>query len=189
MSEPFLGQIELFAFDYPPRNWAVCDGSLLLIGQNQALFSLLGTTYGGDGLNNFRLPDLRGRAAMGFGQGGGLTPRSLGETAGEETVTLTVSQSVPSHAHALRGVYLSDDPAGNTNTFVPDGSVVLARSVAQDGAGKPLDMHIYAQDPTPGNIMAAASIGTTGGQPHDNLMPYLTINVCIALAGEFPPRN
>jgi microcystin-dependent protein len=185
MSQPFLGQVELFAFDYPPKNWAVCDGSLLLISQNQALFSLLGTTYGGDGLENFRLPDLRGRVAMGAGAGGGLTPRNLGDTAGEETVTLTVSQSVPNHAHALRGVYLPD---AKSNTFLPDSSVVLARSVANDATGKDLGLQIYAQDPTPGNIMADASISTTGGQPHANMMPYVTVNVCIALAGEYPSR-
>jgi len=185
MSEPFLGQVELFAFDYPPKNWAVCDGSHLLIGQNPQLFSLLGTTYGGDGIKTFGLPDLRGRATMGAGAGGGLTPRNLGDTAGNETVALSVSQSVPSHAHTLRGVYL-DDPDGKTNTFVPDGSVVLARSVALDGTGKQLGMQIYAQDPTPGFIMAAASIGTTGGGSHANVMPYLTVNACIALVGELP---
>ena len=188
MYYPFLGQIELFAFDFPPKNWAVCDGTFLPISQNTALFSLLGTTYGGNGTTNFALPDLRGRVAMGAGAGGGLTPRDLGDTAGSETVTLTVSQSVPSHAHSLRGVY-QPDPQGKTNTFVPDGSVVLARSVAFDGTGKQLAMEIYAQDPVAASTMAAASIGTTGGQPHDNVMPYGTINVCIALVGEFPSQS
>jgi microcystin-dependent protein len=103
---------------------------------------------------------------------------------------LTVSQSVPSHAHTLRGVYLNnEDPPGKSNTFLPDSSVVLARSVANDATGKDLGLQIYAQDPAPGNIMAAASISTTGGGSHANMMPYGTVNVCIALAGEFPQRN
>ena len=189
MSEPFLGQIEIFAFDYPPRNWAFCNGAILPIAQNQALFSLLGTTYGGNGVTTFGLPDLRGRLPMGDGSGGGLSPRQLGEKAGNEAVTLNVSQSVPSHTHALRGVYQSD-PQGGTNTFVPDGTVVLARSVAFDGGGKQLSIEIYAQDPRdPAALtMADASIGPAGGQPHPNMMPYLTLNFCIAMYGEFPSR-
>ena len=101
---------------------------------------------------------------------------------------MTVFQSVPSHTHSLRGVY-QPDPQGTTNTFVPDGSVVLARSVAFDGTGKQLAMDIYAYDPVAASTMAAASISTTGGQPHDNMMPYGTINVCIALVGEFPQQD
>ena len=169
--EPFVGEIMLFAGNYAPRGWAVCDGQLLAISQNDALFSLLGTTYGGDGRTTFALPDLRGRAPVHQGNGPGLSGRTLGSKGGEEHVTLTVNQ-MPSHAHPVMGSSAnadSGDPAGR----------VLALA----------DFNLYGVA-APAADMAAAGIGTTGGgQPHDNMMPFLAVNYCIALVGIYPARQ
>ncbi len=170
--EPFIGEIAMFAGNFAPRNWAFCDGQLLPIAQYQALFSLLGTTYGGDGQTTFALPDLRGRFPLHPGSGSGLTPRSLGETGGAEAVALTIA-SMPSHTHAA-------------NASTGEG----AFDTPQDAVhGRPASgIPQYATGPN--TAMAGDAIGTTGGdRTHNNMPPYLGINFIIALQGVFPSRN
>jgi microcystin-dependent protein len=185
MAEPFLGQIEAFAFGFVPRNWAVCAGQLLAINVYQALFSLLGTTYGGNGVTTFQLPDLRSRVAMGQGSGAGLTPRVIGEIGGEETHTLLVTET-PAHTHLLRA---AAKPAATTNTNVPGPATVLAQSIGKPPTGADFALALYATDPNPSQAMSAGAVGVTGGQPHANMMPYLALNFCIALYGAYPSRN
>ncbi len=169
MSEPFIAQITLFAGNFAPRGWAFCSGQILPINQNTALFSLLGTTYGGNGQTTFALPDLRGRVAIQPGQGPGLSPVNLGEAGGSETETLTVNQ-LPSHNHlagVTQGAQTSTRPAGG----VP--SAGGAYAAASDGS-----------------TMNPAFIQPTGGsQPFDVRQPYLGVNYIIALEGIFPSRN
>lgn len=168
MSEPFIGQLMLVGFNFAPRGWAFCDGSLLSIAQNTALFSLLGTTYGGNGQTTFGLPDLRGRAAIGFGQGPGLSNYSQGQTAGTETVTLIPTQ-MPQHTHGAN--CFVGDPGGNSpsNAFLANGDIYNA---------------------TANGVMNPGMITPAGGsQPHDNLPPYLVLNWIIALEGIFPSRS
>ena len=175
MADPFVAEIRIFPFDFAPKGWAWCDGQILPLSQNTALFSLLGTTYGGDGKSNFALPDLQGRAPMHPGQGPGLSLHDLGESAGSETVTLLES-GIPSHLHTLRGdanVSETPDPSGNT----------LARGSS---------INVYQTDASQQNLvdMAGEAIAPAGGdQPHNNLQPYLTFYFCIALQGVFPPRT
>jgi microcystin-dependent protein len=174
MAEPFVAEIRIFPFNFAPKGWAFCDGQLLPISQNTALFSLLGTTYGGDGKSTFALPNLQGRAAMQPGQGPGLSLHSLGEEGGSDTVTLLESE-LPSHGHSLQA---SSQPGEDSS---PAGEA-LARSVGaslyQTNAGQNVVQ------------LAPGALGSTGGaQPHNNLMPYLTLNFCIALQGIFPPRT
>ncbi len=169
MSEPFIGQIQTFGFNFAPRGWALCDGQLLPIPQFSALFSLLGTTYGGDGRTTFGLPDLRGRVALHQGQGAGLSDRRLGQKGGTEDVTLAASQ-LPGHSHPLNAV------AAEATSFKPAGNLLAAEV-------------IYGPGPSD-TMLAADAIGDTGGdQPHNNMQPYLVINWCIALTGVFPSRN
>lgn len=171
MSEPFLGQIMIFAFDFPPKGWALCNGQTLPINQNQALFSLLGTTYGGNGTTTFSLPNLQGRVTVGAGAGAGLSDYTLGQTAGAESHTL-IGTEIPSHSHAPNYSNSSTQasPAGNYWAPDPNGNITFATSG--------------------GNTMSPAAIGNAGGgQPHPNLAPFLTLNFCIALAGIFPSRN
>jgi microcystin-dependent protein len=173
--DPFVAEIRIFPFNFAPKGWAFCDGQLMPISQNTALFSLLGTTYGGDGKSTFALPDLQGRAPMHPGQGPGLSLHDLGEESGSETVTLLESE-IPSHNHALMA---STQPGEDA---APNPSEALARSV---GAS------LY-QSTTNTNLvqLAFSAISPTGGdQPHNNMMPYLTFNFCIALQGVFPPRT
>jgi microcystin-dependent protein len=172
MADPFVAEIRIFPFNFPPRGWAWCDGQLLPLSQNTALFSLLGTTYGGDGRSTFALPDLLGRAPMHPGQGPGLSLHDLGETGGSETVTLLESE-IPAHTHAFR----VSSQLGLENS-------PQSQNLAQ-GDG----INLYA---TPGPLVAMADAVLTsagGDQPHNNLMPYLTIYFCIALQGVFPPRT
>lgn len=174
MADPFVAEIRIYPFNFAPRGWAFCDGQLLPISQNTALFSLLGTTYGGDGKTTFALPNLRGRAPMHPGQGPGLSLRNLGESAGVETVTLLQSE-MPVHPHALS----ANNQPGEDATANGE---ALARSV---GAS------IY-QSTTNQNLvhLAAQNVGVAGGGlPHNNMQPYLTLNFCIALQGIFPPRS
>ncbi len=174
MSQPFVGQIALFAGSFAPRGWAFCDGRLLSIAQNSALFSILGTTYGGDGMSTFALPDLRGRAPIGYGQANGLTPRSLGEIGGAEQVTLNMTQ-LPSHNHPVNvhSQDVGDKPS-------PSGNYLAT----PDRRG-----NSYS-DQSPDSTLAPASIGSQGGnQPHQNMPPYLAISYIIALSGIFPSRN
>lgn len=170
-TDPYLGEIMLFAGNYAPRGWARCDGQLLPINQNQALFSLLGTTYGGNGVTTFALPDLRGRAPIHAGQGPGLTDRPLGEQGGEESHTLTQAE-MPLHTHPARA------RSGNGTSASPAGLLP-----ARDPSGTP---HYGAgADVT----LALDAIGAAGGdQPHNNMQPYLTVTFCICLAGVFPPQ-
>ncbi|MBT9498234.1 MAG: phage tail protein [Zoogloea sp.] len=172
MSEPFIGEIRSFGFNFAPYGWAQCNGQLLPIAQNTALFSILGTTYGGDGRSNFALPNLAGSVAMGAGQGPNLTPRSLGETGGTETELLGMTQ-MPAHTHPANA------NAGNGNQPAPVG-------------------HFWAQDlggskeygDTGPAQMAPGAVGIAGGgQPHTNLQPYQVLNYCIALQGIYPPRS
>ncbi len=172
MADPFVAEIRIFPFNFAPRGWAWCDGQLLPLSQNTALFSLLGTTYGGDGKSNFALPDLQGRAPMHPGQGPGLSLHDLGETGGSETVTLLESE-IPAHAHGWRASQsdgINQSPAAD----------MLATGVAIGQYGAP--GALVALSP---NALAPAG----GDQPHNNLQPYLTFYFCIALQGVYPPRT
>jgi microcystin-dependent protein len=171
-AEPFLGEISIVGFNFAPQGWAFCNGQILAISQNTALFSLLGTTYGGDGITTFALPDLRGRVAIHMGQGPGLSSYVEGQIGGTETTTLLVAQ-MPAHSHAA----MADATNGSSDT--PTGLVV-----ARNAAGVPQ----YGSNPTV--ALAPQAIGSTGGtQPHNNLQPYLTLNFIIALSGIFPSRS
>ncbi len=173
MADPFVAEIRIFPFNFAPKGWAWCDGQLLPLSQNTALFSLLGTTYGGNGKSNFALPDLQGRAPMHPGQGPGLSLHDLGETGGSETVTLLESE-IPSHSHSLR--------ANNT----------LAEVALPAGATIGRQTFNMFQTTTNANLtsMSPNSLAPAGGdQPHNNLQPYLTFYFNIALQGVFPPRG
>ncbi len=173
MAEPFVAEIRIFGFNFAPTGWAFCDGQLLPISQNTALFSLLGTTYGGDGKSTFALPNLQGRAPMHPGQGPGLSLHDLGESGGSDTVTLLTSE-LPGHGHALMA---SNQPAEDA-------------SPAGEALGRSVGAALY-QTNTAQNLVAMAPEAVApsgGGQPHNNLMPYLTLTFCIALQGVFPPR-
>lgn len=173
MSDPFIAEIKIFAGNFAPRGWAFCDGQLLQISQNTALFSLVGTTYGGDGRTTFGLPDIQGRLVMGPGSGPGLTPRLLGERAGAETATLGASQ-LPSHTHPAVGAHPvpadDDDPQGKALAATPGANVYGAPASLVD--------------------MASDSLTTTGGtDAHSNMQPYLALHYIIALVGLFPSRS
>jgi len=171
MSDQFVGEVRLFGCNFAPTGWATCDGQLLPIGQNTALFSLLGTNYGGDGRSNFALPNLRNSLAVGVGVGPGLTPRQVGETGGSTMVTLLESQ-MPQHDHALMS-------ALSPTT----GNPALA-ALAPTANGAPAYHAAASLAP-----MAAGALTATGGsQPHENRHPALQLNFCIALQGIFPPR-
>ncbi|NTS43561.1 phage tail protein [Flavisolibacter sp. BT320] len=169
MADPFVAEIRIFPFNFAPRGWAFCNGQILPLSQNTALFALLGTTYGGDGKSNFALPDLQGNVPMHPGQGQGLSLRDLGETGGSETVTLLESE-MPVHTHNLVAsgqVALSNNPSGNL----------------------PARATIYTDNTSAQVQMAPTALAPAGGSlPHNNMMPYLTVNFCIALQGVFPPR-
>jgi microcystin-dependent protein len=171
MADPFVAEIRIFPFNFAPRGWAFCDGQLMSISQNTALFSLLGTTYGGNGETTFALPDLQGAAPMHPGQGPGLSLHDLGESGGSDTVSLIESE-MPAHSHSLRGSNTLGDTPNPTNN-------ALARFV-----------NAYQQNSTQNLVaMAPQSLAPAGGdQPHNNLMPYLTLSFCIALQGIFPQR-
>lgn len=175
MADPFVAEIRIFPFNFAPKGWATCDGQLLPLSQNTALFSLLGTTYGGDGKSNFALPNMQGNAPMHPGQGPGLSLHDLGETGGSQFVTLLESE-IPSHSHALQGT------AGIANQNSPAG-LLLGRPFGGGSCFKPPANQPIVQ-------MAFQAVGPTGGdQPHNNMQPYLTLLFCIALQGVFPPRT
>lgn len=166
MSQPFIGEIRIFSFNFPPRNWALCNGQLLAINQNQALFSLLGTTYGGNGITNFALPNLQGRTPVHRG-----SSFTQGQTAGVENVTL-LSTQLPQHTHTM--IASSSAPAQGS----PNGSYLstFPTENAYSGAGT-------------SNTAMTPTGGTGGSQPHPNIQPSLVINFCVALSGIFPSRN
>jgi microcystin-dependent protein len=176
MADPFVAEIRIFPFNFAPKGWAWCDGQLLPISQNTALFSLLGTTYGGDGKSNFALPDLQGNAPMHPGQGPGLSLHDLGETGGTQTVTLLESE-IPIHPHVMNA-----NPAPADLQF-PGADRSMARSVGGNAYKGP--------NPAPSTVMMSpTALPPAGGdQPHNNLMPYLTYYFNIALQGVFPPRG
>ena len=176
--DAFIGMIAMFGFNFPPRNWALCAGQLLPIAQNTALFSLLGTTYGGNGQTTFGLPDLRGRVPIGMGNGPGLSQRSLGEAGGTENVTL-ISTQMPAHNHTMTA-------SGDGPTQATASGASLASEVR--GGVNPMPI-IYANGATTPVSMASATTQAGGNQPHSNMQPYLAINYCIATQGIFPARN
>lgn len=174
MADQFLAEIRIFPFNFPPVGWAFCNGQLMPISQNTALFALLGTYYGGDGKSTFGLPDMEGNAPLHQGQGQGLSERFLGEYAGSQNVTL-IQTEIPSHVHTINAV------GGIADSKGPDGN---GFAVSQNG-------NVY----TPGNglpqvAMSPSTLTPTGNTtPHNNMQPYLTVNFCIALQGVFPQRN
>ncbi len=172
MSEPFVGEIRMFAGNFAPQGWAFCDGQLLAINQNDALFSLFGTIYGGDGRTTFGLPDLRGRVPIHAGQGPGLSERRLGSKGGAEKVTLTTNQ-LPSHTHAVKGTNDIADAADPTNA-------VPAQSTTVD---------LYAPVAPTVDFNPAAVPNVGGSQSHTNVMPFLCVNFIVALFGVYPSRQ
>jgi microcystin-dependent protein len=172
VSEPFLGEIRMFGFTFAPQGWALCDGQLLPISQNAALFDLLGTTYGGDGTTTFALPNLQSRVPIHLGQGAGLSHYWAGKAGGTETVTLATAH-MPRHTHSVK----ASSSAATSET--PEGS-----ALAQSGSD------IYTAQPDTSTVMNANMLGATGGSaPHDNIQPYLAVNFCIALIGIFPAQS
>jgi len=173
MSDPFVAEVRIFAGNFAPRGWAFCEGQLIPISQNTALFSLLGTNYGGDGRVTFGLPNLQGRAPMHPGQGPGLTPRSLGDMGGSSSVTLTQAE-LPAHAHAMK---YNKTVAGDSNS--PAGKL-FAKSVVPVAS-------VFSSSPP--DMAIASSTVAGGSQPHNNMQPYLGVSYIIALQGIYPPRT
>jgi microcystin-dependent protein len=172
MADPFVAEIRIFPFNFAPRGWAWCDGQLMPLSQNTALFSLLGTTYGGNGKSNFALPDLQGRSPMQPGQGPGLSLHDLGESSGSETVTLLESE-MPAHPHPL-------------NVSQSDG---ISSSPTGEQLATGIGLAMYAP-PNSLQAMSGNALAPAGGDaPHNNMQPYLTFYFCIALQGVFPPRT
>ena len=170
MSEPFLGQISIFGFNFAPKGFALCNGQIMSIAQNQALFSLLGTYYGGNGTSNFALPNLQGLVPVHFGQGLGLSPYVIGQVGGQEAHTLTINE-IPPHRHAPNYTATANQssPAGNIWAPDPNGNVTFAT--------------------TGGETLVTNAIGLAGSnQPHENRSPFTVLNFCIALVGIFPSR-
>lgn len=173
MADPFLAEIRIYPFNFAPTGWAFCDGQLLPISQNTALFSLLGVTYGGNGVSNFQLPNMQGNAPMAPGQGPGLSLHDLGETGGSETVTL-VQAEMPAHSHNLNAVNSpASKPSPANNSFAR----VTGATPYLPPAGATLIP-----------MSNSAVVANGGGQPHNNMQPYLTLSFCIALQGVFPSR-
>ena len=172
MADPFVAEIRIFPFNFAPTGWAHCNGQLLPLSQNTALFSLLGTTYGGNGKSNFALPDLQGRSPMHPGQGPGLSLHDLGETGGSETVTLLQSE-IPAHTHTMRASVIPADAPNPTGAYT----------------GAPGSDNIYAPAGALTNMAFQTLTPVGGDQPHNNMMPYLTFYFSIALQGVFPPRG
>ncbi len=175
MSEAFIGELRIMAFNFAPRGWAFCEGQTLPINQNQALFSLLGTTYGGNGVSTFALPDLRGRAAVGAGSGPGLPPVQLGERGGVESVGLSTAE-VPPHSHTMNAV------SDIANASLPG----LALPAAKSRTG----LAMFGPAGSGNTALNAAAVSAAGaGQAHNNVQPSSVLNYCISLFGIFPSRN
>src|ERR1700712_5701786 len=178
MTDPFIGEIRAFGGNYAPQGWAFCDGQLIGINQNTALFSLLGTAYGGDGRTTFALPNLQGRLPLNAGDGGGLSAYAVGDSGGTESVTLTVNQ-MPAHRHTPQ----SGNSNGTKNS--PGGAVWAAAH-----SGRVQDTIYATNDPGTAQPMSPSAISTVGGgQPHNNMPPYLVLTFIIALEGIFPQRG
>ena len=176
--DPYLGEIRLFAGNFAPKYWAICDGTLLPISQNTALFSLLGTMYGGDGKSTFALPNLQGRVPLAFGQGPGLSSYVQGEQGGEQLVHLQASQ-MPQHTHSAMG----NPNAGSV------GTVENAVWAGSGGRGRPSTYAAGATPPNPTNMNGLALVPVGQNMPHNNISPYLSLNYIIALQGIYPPRQ
>jgi microcystin-dependent protein len=177
MSDQFVGEIRIFGCNFAPLNWAMCDGQIMAISQNTALFSLLGTNFGGDGVSNFALPNLQGSVPVDMGNGATLTPRTIGQTGGQASVTLSVAQ-LPAHNHQV----LASPSAGTTNS--PSGASWGVPHLGKTG------VNAYTADTTHNVPMTTSALTLTGGgQAHNNMSPYLVLNFCIALTGIFPPRS
>ena len=173
MSDPFVAEIRIFPFNFAPTGWAQCNGQLLPISQNTALFALLGTFYGGDGKSTFALPDLQGSAPLFWGQGQGLSNYDIGQIGGSEFVTLLESE-IPAHTHAMRGIIT---PA------------TLLTGAPTTGFARAVGGNVY-KAASADTFLAPQALSPAGGdQPHNNMQPYLTLNFCIALQGVFPPRS
>ncbi|HSR50533.1 MAG TPA: tail fiber protein [Acidobacteriota bacterium] len=172
MSEPFLAEIRMVGFNFAPRGWAFCDGQILPINQNQSLYSLLGTTYGGDGRTSFALPDLRGRTPIHVGRSNGGADHREGQKSGEETHTLAANE-MPQHKHIVKASSTDANSGPPTNH-------VLARSTTPEA---------YRAAGNLNNMSTQSVLNVGGGQAHENMQPYLTVNFCIALQGLFPSRN
>lgn len=172
MTDPFIGEIRVFGFNFAPYGWATCDGQILSISQNTALFSIIGNFYGGDGRTNFSLPNLSGRIPLGQGQGGGLSPWQIGQVAGTETVTLLQTE-MPAHNHLVQAQTIDQGDNRIPNSSLNLGAAQMYSDVAQSNA------QLYPVTVTPSG----------GNLPHPNLMPYLTLSYCIALQGIYPPRG
>jgi len=182
--EPFIGQIQPFGFNFAPRGWAFCDGQLLPIAQNSALFSLIGTIYGGDGRTTFALPDLRGRAALHMGNGPGLSDRRIGSKGGTETTQLSIL-NLPSHNHTGSGTLTAyfQPPTGGGATNNPNGASLSGSAGTNIYSNQEENVSLKA------NNVTVTTNHTGGNQAFNNMQPYLTINWCIALVGVFPSRS
>lgn len=176
MSNPFLAEIRIFTGNFAPKGWALCDGQLMSISQNTALFSLLGTTYGGNGTSNFALPNLQGCAPMQAGQGPGLSLRDLGETAGEQTVTLLQTE-MPAHSHTAQAATTGGGVSTPTNNAWASGIKGHAPAYSPSASGSNVQMNPFATSIAGGN------------QPHNNMQPFLGLTFIIALQGVFPARS
>lgn len=179
MAEPYIGEIRMFGFSFQPRGWLRCIGSSIAISQNTALFAIIGVQFGGNGQTTFAVPNLQSRAAIGAGSAPGLTQQSVGQTGGTNTVTL-LSTQMPAHNHVLN--------AGQLATANPDQNVATPTTTARLGRSSP--NNTYITPVTPNTQLVASSISTTsGGQPHENMQPYIAMNFCMAAQGVFPTRN
>jgi len=179
--EPFIGEIRLLPYEFAPRGWALCDGQLLPISQNTALFSIIGTTYGGNGTTTFALPDLKGRVAPGAGRGPGLQNWELGEKNGTDSVTLTAAE-MPQHYHSLHGL----DETGDTDQ--PSANAYLGQDSARGGQG---NINFLAPSNTQPDVTLTPEALMLSGesQSHENRQPFVAVNYCIALVGVFPSRS
>jgi len=179
--DPFIGEIKFTSFNFPPRGWALCNGQTLPINQNQALFSLLGTTYGGNGSTTFNLPNLQGRVPVHVGQG-----ISLGGTGGAEQHSLTIAE-MPTHQHALN---VNSSTPATSNTNAPTAGKALGASIGHPSSGADFPLNVYNStlaNPIP---VAGGMVGTSGGsQPHENRQPFQVVSACIALTGIYPSRS